>query len=151
MKGFTFTGREWDAEAGMYYYRARWYDPARGRFPSPDPLPARSRALRRVHLSPGGEYNHVGGNPVSRTDPTGLDYVYCTLTSDSTIHCPITEGCPPVTHDRTGHVCEYACALRDGNTGTFSGGGSCPGGGCSPGMYVNVDNVTTHDGNPWWP
>jgi len=29
---FGFTGREWDADAHLYYYRARWYDPAAGRF-----------------------------------------------------------------------------------------------------------------------
>ncbi len=28
----AFTGREWDAEAGLYYYRARWYDATTGRF-----------------------------------------------------------------------------------------------------------------------
>ncbi|MEK7282503.1 MAG: RHS repeat-associated core domain-containing protein, partial [Acidobacteriota bacterium] len=33
-----FTGREWDAESGLYYYRARHYDPRTGRFVSPDPL-----------------------------------------------------------------------------------------------------------------
>jgi len=29
---FLYTGREWDADAGLYCYRARWYDPATGRF-----------------------------------------------------------------------------------------------------------------------
>jgi len=32
-----FTGREWDAETGLYYYRMRYYDPALGRFISPEP------------------------------------------------------------------------------------------------------------------
>ena len=35
---FAYTGREWDADAGLYYYRARWYDPRAGRFVSEDPL-----------------------------------------------------------------------------------------------------------------
>jgi RHS repeat-associated protein len=34
--GFAFTGREWDPEAGLYYYRARYYDPKIGRFLSED-------------------------------------------------------------------------------------------------------------------
>ncbi len=34
----TFTGRELDTESGLYYFRARYYDPALGRFISRDPL-----------------------------------------------------------------------------------------------------------------
>lgn len=33
----AYTGQRWDADAGLYYYRARWYDPANGRFISSDP------------------------------------------------------------------------------------------------------------------
>jgi RHS repeat-associated protein len=35
---FAYTGREWDGETGQYYYRARYYDPADGRFISEDPI-----------------------------------------------------------------------------------------------------------------
>ncbi|HKE59397.1 MAG TPA: RHS repeat-associated core domain-containing protein, partial [Pyrinomonadaceae bacterium] len=35
---YTYTGREWDAEIGLYYYRARYYDPKTGRFISEDPI-----------------------------------------------------------------------------------------------------------------
>ena len=34
----SFTGREWDEETGLYYYRARYYDPEVGRFISFDPI-----------------------------------------------------------------------------------------------------------------
>jgi RHS repeat-associated protein len=33
---FKYTGRKYDAETGNYYYRARYYDPAAGRFLSTD-------------------------------------------------------------------------------------------------------------------
>jgi len=33
-----FTGREYDSETGLYFYRARYYDPAIGRFISEDPI-----------------------------------------------------------------------------------------------------------------
>jgi RHS repeat-associated protein len=35
---FQYTGREFDPETGLYYYRARYYDPSIGRFWSEDPL-----------------------------------------------------------------------------------------------------------------
>ena len=35
---FKFTGREYDATTGTYYYRARYYGPVVGRFVSLDPI-----------------------------------------------------------------------------------------------------------------
>ena len=35
---FGYTGRQWDAKAGLYNYRARYYDPALGVFLSMDPI-----------------------------------------------------------------------------------------------------------------
>ena len=34
---YFFTGREFDAETGLYHYRARYYDAGTGRFISEDP------------------------------------------------------------------------------------------------------------------
>ena len=61
---FTYTGREWEQEVGMYYYRARFMDPRLGRFLSQDPLGFLS-----------GDYNlraYVGNNPISFIDILGL-------------------------------------------------------------------------------
>jgi RHS repeat-associated protein len=60
---FTYTGREYDEETGLYFYRARYYDPKLGRFLNPDPIGFE-----------GGDtnlYAYVGNNPVNRTDPQG--------------------------------------------------------------------------------
>ena len=61
---YTFTGREWDRETALHYYRARYYDPVEGRFISRDPI---SFAGGDVNL-----YGYVQGNPVNWVDPDGL-------------------------------------------------------------------------------
>jgi len=61
--GYAFTGREWDAEAALYYYRARYYDPKTGRFISADP--AGLGVDRNL-------YAYVGNSPVTASDPLGL-------------------------------------------------------------------------------
>jgi RHS repeat-associated protein len=61
--GYAFTGREWDPEVGLYYYRARYYGPTVGRFVSEDPIKFEDGT---------NTYTYVRGNPVLWTDPTGL-------------------------------------------------------------------------------
>ncbi|GFE56722.1 RHS repeat-associated core domain-containing protein [Geobacter sp. AOG1] len=61
---YTYTGREWDKETGLYYYRARYYDPMEGRLISKDPI---SFAGGDVNL-----YGYVQNNPINYIDPTGL-------------------------------------------------------------------------------
>jgi RHS repeat-associated protein len=60
---YGFTGRERDAEAGLMYYRARWYDPQQARFISEDPAGFQGCL---------NKYAYANNNPVSGTDPTGL-------------------------------------------------------------------------------
>lgn len=95
---YTFVGREYDGESGLYYMRARYYDPVTGRFVSSDPLdltgvlmtaqderarltllPVSAAApasgtgtdLLRVpqQLNP---YSYALNNPVAFRDPSGL-------------------------------------------------------------------------------
>jgi len=58
-----YTGREEDS-TGLYYYRARYYDPFIGRFISEDPLGFDAGDVNF--------YVYVGNNPVNASDPTGL-------------------------------------------------------------------------------
>ncbi len=61
---YRFTGREWDAEVGLYYYRARYYDPQLGRFLSEDP----------IGLAGGiNPYAYAENDPVNNADPSGLN------------------------------------------------------------------------------
>jgi len=65
--GYAFTGRESDAETGLYYYRERYYSPTIARFLSQDPLgPQVGKSL----------YEYASANPVSRSDPWGLQDRY---------------------------------------------------------------------------
>jgi RHS repeat-associated protein len=60
---YAFTGREWEPETGLYYYRARYYDPKIGRFISEDPI----GFTAGVNF-----YAYVDNSPVNKTDPLGL-------------------------------------------------------------------------------
>ena len=62
---FQFTGRENEGLAGLYYYRARYYDPSIGRFLSEDPI--------RVWHGQANFYAYVGNSPTNYVDPFGLD------------------------------------------------------------------------------
>lgn len=60
---YGYTGRERDPDTGLYYYRARFYDPQVGRFISEDP----------IGLSGGiNQFAYGGNNPQNVTDPSGL-------------------------------------------------------------------------------
>jgi len=65
---YAYTGREFDSESGLYYYRARFYDPMTTRFLRPDPIGF------------GGGINfyaYVANNPVRFNDPLGLKSRAC--------------------------------------------------------------------------
>jgi len=70
-----FTGKELDGESGLYYYGARYYDPALGRFASLDPLVLGESAkpLASVLQNPQAlnGYGYALNNPVRYVDPTG--------------------------------------------------------------------------------
>jgi RHS repeat-associated protein len=61
---FGFTGREFSGISGDWYYRARYYDPASGRFLSQDP---KSFGAGDANL-----YRYVSNSPLANTDPLGL-------------------------------------------------------------------------------
>ncbi|PYU38523.1 MAG: hypothetical protein DMG54_29860 [Acidobacteria bacterium] len=63
---FQYTARESDTESGLYYYRARYYDPTAGRFISEDPNDQGS-----LYDNP-NLYEYVENNPANWIDPLGL-------------------------------------------------------------------------------
>lgn len=64
---YLWQGREYDSTTGLYYFRARWYDPVVGRWLSNDP----------IGISGGlNQYVFCGNSPVNATDPSGLDVIF---------------------------------------------------------------------------
>jgi RHS repeat-associated protein len=63
---FQYTARESDTETGLYYYRARYYDPGTGRFVAEDPLQFRDSF---------NFFKYVGNSPPNFIDPLGLCHV----------------------------------------------------------------------------
>jgi len=63
---FQYTGRDYDSETGLRYYRARYYDPAVGRFLSEDP----------IGFDGGNNfYAYVENDPIDWADPFGLRHL----------------------------------------------------------------------------
>jgi RHS repeat-associated protein len=60
---YTYTAREYDNETGLYFYRARYYDPRAGRFITRDPIGFKGGI---------NFYTYAWNNPVNWTDPLGL-------------------------------------------------------------------------------
>jgi RHS repeat-associated protein len=82
---WTFTARQLDEETGLYDYRARYYDPAKGRFLERDPL---------ENVDGTNLYEYVGDRPTYATDPTGRrtyvsligDCRYCRIQVTTYVH-----------------------------------------------------------------
>jgi len=80
---YFYTGREFDYDTNLYYYRARYYDPKAGRFITRDP----------IGFGGGTNfYAYVGNNPVNGTDPYGLTRLTFNVRSGALIVDPESAG-----------------------------------------------------------
>ncbi|MCB0121201.1 MAG: hypothetical protein KDE58_03095, partial [Caldilineaceae bacterium] len=70
---YTFTGKELDDAIGLYYYGARYYDPAVGRFISVDPLYFEQPEKDLADPQALNLYAYVRNNPLRNVDPNGED------------------------------------------------------------------------------
>ena len=67
-ESFRFTGRRYDSETGLYYYRARYYSPTLGRFLQTDPIGYQDDI---------NAYTYVGNDPLDKTDFGGTASSSC--------------------------------------------------------------------------
>ena len=118
--GYAFTGREWDPEIGLYYYRARYYDPKGGRFISQDTI----RFLGGANF-----YAYVSNAPQNWTDPFGLQKRYPLGGPNSEIQpsCPTEKICPCDMEPKGNFGQFITCIGVGGNVptvGSTAGGGT---------------------------
>jgi RHS repeat-associated protein len=110
---FRYTGREFDSETGLYYYRARYYDPSAGRFISEDPVGFEEA---------GNFYRYVNNKPVTLIDPTGL-------TADCS-NCGVVVKCRRVEYGHLGLLgfkhCDARVIDRNGIEHSLSAGPEGP-------------------------
>ncbi|MGA2084000.1 MAG: DUF2341 domain-containing protein [Terracidiphilus sp.] len=65
---YLYRGEQYDPDLGLYYLRARYYNPATGRFLSRDPEDGKIKIPATLH-----KYLYAGGDPVNMIDPTGRE------------------------------------------------------------------------------
>jgi RHS repeat-associated protein len=63
---FLYTGEQFDPSAGLYYLRARYYDPASGRFISRDAFEGNVFEPQTLH-----KYAYAHNDPMNGRDPSG--------------------------------------------------------------------------------
>ena len=101
---FGFGGQYTDAESGLIFLRARYYDPATGVFLSVDPALTSTRSA----------YGYASGNPVTGSDPSGLCPFWCKVGIGVVVGAIVAVGV----------VCAVAEPCGAAVAGAFAGGGS---------------------------
>ena len=136
---YCFQGREIDWATGLYYFRARWYNPVSGRWLSKDP----------IGISGGlNLYAFCGNNPVNFVDPLGLQSYDLGIAprDNSTVDANITAGPdlgpgPNAPIDTSG----TPVSLSEPSTGDLFGAGlsvlGLPGGNSAMGALSTLNSI----------
>jgi RHS repeat-associated protein len=77
---FMYRGEQFDSDLGLYYLRARYYNPFTGRFMSRDPESGEPLIPATLH-----KYLYVGSDPVNDVDPRGRDLLGYAIRSNAAI------------------------------------------------------------------
>jgi RHS repeat-associated protein len=138
--GYQYTGqRSQMGEVGLYYYNARWYDPALGRFAQADtlvPQPGNAQDWDR--------YGYVRNNPVAYRDPSGHKQE---CGQDGDTHCGAGAGPVQATLviqaseralDNVWAVSQVVLGVINEPTDYIITGSQCIQGDCSPWMLLGL-------------
>jgi RHS repeat-associated protein len=111
---FRYTGQRLESSIGLYFYNARWYDPAAGRFIQADTIvPGGMQGLDR--------YAYVSNNPLKYTDPSGHGKESTDCGPDSMYCEPNRNGCNnmrcTIWHDYGVNLIDTGSGSRGNGTG----------------------------------
>jgi RHS repeat-associated protein len=104
---YLFRGERYDADLGLYYLRARYFDPLTGRFLTRDPGAGHVVVPATLH-----KYLYAGGNPVTAEDPTGRSVIDEYSFLNSTIDKPlfqVSTGATPLATGITMFIMKVWC------------------------------------------
>jgi RHS repeat-associated protein len=104
---YRYTGQLMIPEANLYYYKARMYDPANGRFPQTDPVGYQSD----INL-----YAYVRNDPINGRDPGGMVSAQCN-----------EDQCQWVDSSGGGYAYDNGNVTITCSQGTFEGGSASSG------------------------
>ena len=138
---YAYRSRELDAQTGLYYNRARYYDPSTGRFVTRDP--AYLSLVESEWPALGHQYAYGVNNPLTWDDPLGL-YVGCVgigATIDAGFYGGLFIGGETmICHDQLGNVGLVTCLA--GGAKVVKGGSAVVG---AVTLNAIVDNICKLD------
>lgn len=121
-----WNGQYQDSDTGLYYLRARYYDPTTAQFLTRDPLAAMTQEV----------YGYGGGSPLNNSDPLGLCWgpdVLCKaagavgsgIASGAGAVVDAANAALPAVHTAAGYVAAGATVCAVALSWTVVGGGAC--------------------------
>jgi RHS repeat-associated protein len=75
---YLYRGEQYDSDLGLYYLRARYYNPQTGRFLSRDPVDGIPLDLNGIPTDPRAlhKYLYANGDPINGIDPMGREVMF---------------------------------------------------------------------------
>ena len=117
-----YRGEQYDSDLGLYYVRARYYNPAMGRFLSRDPNVGYIDEPATLH-----KYLYAGGDPVNRVDPSGRADTIETIFTVTVVSSPLEIAAEEVGLALTKAFCYIAKTVARATLGVPPGMSHVPG------------------------
>jgi RHS repeat-associated protein len=119
---YLYRGEQYDSDLGLYYLRARYYDPLTGRFLSRDPNVGYIDEPATLH-----KYLYAGGDPVNRVDPSGRADTIETIFTVTVVSSPLEIAAEEVGLALTKAFCYIAKTVARATLGVPPGMSHVPG------------------------